>query len=79
MGSPIPFDFGRMQLREISVLTSTGCPGTMEKAVALIAQRRITLDPLMTHVYEGKDSAAAFDEARGKNPAHVKSFIHFSG
>jgi threonine dehydrogenase-like Zn-dependent dehydrogenase len=79
MGSPILFDFGRLQLREIRILTSTGCPGTLEKAVDLIAHGRIAVEPLITHVHEGSDSLAAFNGAMEKDPAHVKSLIHFAG
>ena len=77
MGSPVPFDFGRMQLREIRVGTSTGCHGTMEASVALIAEGGIDPEPLITHEFEGVDAVRAFRMADEKDPAHVKSIIRY--
>ena len=77
MGSPIPFDFGRMQLREIRIGTSTGCHGTMETSIALAEEGRIHLKPLITHEFEGMDAMQAFRMAAEKDPAHVKSIIRY--
>jgi len=78
MGASIPFDFGRLQLREIRILTSTGCPGTMAKAVDLIASSRIALEPMITHECEGREALKAFRHAMKKDQSHVKSVIRFA-
>jgi len=78
MGSPIPFDFGRMQLREVRIGTSTGCPGTLGDAMTLVAQGAIHLGPLMTHEFDARDALRAFRLADSKDPTHVKSLIRYT-
>ena len=75
MGAPILFDFGRLQLREIRILTSTGCPGTMSKAVEWIAQGHVDLEPLITHEYALTDAVQAFRKSQSKDESHMKSLI----
>jgi len=78
MGQPVPFNFGVMQLREITILTSTGAPpDAMSRALDLMAAGRVDLKPLITHTFEGPDALAAFEVSKAKDPGHVKSLIRF--
>jgi len=78
MGCPVPFDFGVMQLREISVLTSTGAPpDAMSRALDMMASGHVNLKPLVTHVFDGSDALAAFEMSMSKDQSHVKSIIRF--
>ena len=79
MGSPIPFDFGRLQLREIRLLTSTGCPGTMEEAAERIGNGRVDVERLITHEYPLSEAAAAFEKSQSKDPSHMKTVIRCHG
>lgn len=78
-GHDIPFNFGRMQLREITLKTSTGCPGTMEKAIAMIAAGQVDLSGAITHAYGQSQMKDAYEILNSKDPAHVKSVIEFGG
>ena len=79
MGQSVPFDFGRLQLREIRVLTSTGCPGTMAKALDLIADGRVALEPLVTHQYTLPEADEAFQKSQSKDPGHMKTILRCKG
>ncbi len=75
MGDPRSCDFGRLQLREIRLLTSTGCPGTMDEAVDWIARGRVDLEPLITHEYSLPEAFVAFEKSQSKDPNHMKTII----
>ena len=76
-GHDIPFNFGRMQLREITLKTSTGCPGTMDAAIAMIANGQVDLDGAISHTYEPAQMAEAYAILNSKDPTHMKSVIEF--
>jgi len=75
MGGPISFDFGRLQLREIRILTSTGCPDTMDKAVEWIAQGYVDMEQLITHEYPLTEAVEAFQKSQSKDQGHMKTLI----
>jgi len=77
LGAAIPFHFGMLQLREITIRTSTGCPGTIPRALALMASRQVDVSPLITHVFPPSGMREAFAQLTEKAPAHVKSVIEF--
>jgi len=77
-GHDIPFNFGRMQLREITVKTSTGCPGTMEAAIAMIAAGQVDLTGAISHTYRPAQMKEAYDILSTKDPTHLKSVIEFN-
>ena len=76
-GHDIPFNFGKMQLREITVKTSTGCPGTMDAAIAMIAAGQVDLAGAISHTYEPSQMKEAYDILNSKDPTHIKSVIEF--
>jgi threonine dehydrogenase-like Zn-dependent dehydrogenase len=76
-GHDLPFNFGKMQLREITVKTSTGCPGTMEQAIAMIAAERVDLSGAISHTYAPSQMADAYAILGSKDPTHLKSVIEF--
>ena len=76
-GHDIPFNFGKMQLREITLKTSTGCPETMEAAIAMIAAGEVDLDGVISHTYNPSQMGAAYEILGSKDPTHVKSVIEF--
>lgn len=69
--------FGKMQLREITIRTSTGCPGTMEKALSLLESGKVKVEPAITHVFSAEEMLAAFQTLTTKDPGHVKSLVEF--
>jgi L-iditol 2-dehydrogenase len=79
LGAEIPFHFGMLQLREITIRTSTGCPGTIPQALALMASRQVDVSPLITHVFPQSGMKEAFLQLSEKAPAHIKSIIEFGG
>jgi L-iditol 2-dehydrogenase len=76
-GHDIPFNFGMMQLREITIQTSTGCPGTMPTAIDMIAIGEVDLEPVITHTFSASDMEDAYAILLSKDPAHIKSVIEF--
>ncbi len=78
VGSEIPFHFGVMQLREITIRTSTGSPDTMATALSAMQDGAVDLEPTITHVYAPDQMVEAFEMLRTKDPMHVKSMIDFS-
>ena len=77
-GSDIPFNFGAMQLREITVKTSTGCPETMAPALALM-KTSVDVSAAITHTYPPARMDEAFSMLQNKDPSHVKSVVEFGG
>jgi len=77
LGAEIPFHFGMLQLREITIRTSTGCPGTIPQALALMASRQVDVSPLITHIFLPSRMREAFLQLSEKAPAHMKSIIEF--
>jgi threonine dehydrogenase-like Zn-dependent dehydrogenase len=75
LGTEIPFHFGMLQLREITLRTSTGCPGTIPEALALMASGEIDVSPLITHVFPQSRMKEAFLQLTEKAPGHIKSVI----
>ncbi len=76
-GQAIPFNFGKMQLREITLKTSTGCPGTMDSAIAMIAAGQVDLAGAISHTYEPSQMKEAYEMLASKDPTHMKSVIAF--
>jgi 2-desacetyl-2-hydroxyethyl bacteriochlorophyllide A dehydrogenase len=76
-GQDIPFNFGKMQLREITLKTSTGCPETMEEAIALIASGKVDLADAISHSYGPSEMLEAYEILNSKDPTHMKSVIEF--
>ncbi len=76
-GHDIPFNFGKMQLREITVKTSTGCPGTMAGAIEMIAAKKVDLADAISHTYQPSQMKEAYDILHSKDPTHIKSVIDF--
>ena len=76
-GQAIPFNFGRMQLREITLRTSTGCPGTMDSAIAMIAAGQVDLAGAISHTYGLPQMKEAYESLNSKDPSHLKSVIEF--
>jgi L-iditol 2-dehydrogenase len=76
-GHDIPFNFGTMQLREITIKTSTGCPGTMPAAIDMIAAGEVDLGGVITHTFTPSQMKDAYDILMGKAPSHIKSVIEF--
>jgi threonine dehydrogenase-like Zn-dependent dehydrogenase len=76
-GHDIPFNFGKMQLREITLKTSTGCPGTMDAAIAMIAAGEVDLEGVISHTYTPGQMEAAYEILGSKDPTHMKSVIEF--
>ncbi|MHC4561371.1 MAG: zinc-dependent alcohol dehydrogenase [Planctomycetota bacterium] len=76
-GHDIPFNFGKMQLREITVRTSTGCPGTMPAAIEMIAADQVDLAGAISHTYKPSQMKEAYETLITKDPAHIKSVIEF--
>lgn len=76
-GHDIPFNFGKMQLREITLKTSTGCPGTMDAAIAMIAAGEVNLEGVISHTYPPTQMGAAYGILGSKDPTHMKSVIEF--
>ena len=76
-GHDIPFNFGKMQLREITIRTSTGCPGAMDAAIAMIADGRVDLAGAISHTYEPSQMADAYAILDSRDPTHIKSVIEF--
>ena len=77
-GHDIPFNFGKMQLREITIATSTGCPGTMDAAIAKTAAGRVDLAGAISHTYAPSQMADAYAILESKDPTHIKSVIEFA-
>lgn len=77
-GHDIPFNFGAMQLREIAIKTSTGCPDTMDRALRLMEEGVINVSSGVTHVFGKTEMDRAFATLTDKNPEHVKSVIDFN-
>jgi threonine dehydrogenase-like Zn-dependent dehydrogenase len=76
-GHDLPFNFGTMQLREITIKTSTGCPGTMPAALDLIARSQVDLNHAITHTFAPPQMKDAYDILMSKDPTHIKSVIEF--
>jgi len=76
-GHDIPFNFGTMQLREITIKTSTGCPGTMPAAIETIAAGHVDLGGVISHTYGPSEMKEAYDILSRKDPTHIKSVIEF--
>lgn len=76
-GHDIPFNFGKMQLREITVKTSTGCPGTMAAAIEMIAADQVDLAGAISHIYGPPQMKEAYDILNSKDATHLKSVIEF--
>ncbi len=72
------FGFGRMQLRELSVLTATGCPDTMERALRMMADRTVDVRPLITQEFDKADALKAWEATCAGHPGHIRSIIRFS-
>jgi L-iditol 2-dehydrogenase len=79
LGAEIPFHFGMLQLREITLRTSTGCPEAIAPALALMASGAVDVSPLITHVFPPSGMKEAFLQLSEKAPGHIKSIIEFSG
>ncbi len=77
LGAEIPFHFGMLQLREITLRTSTGCPETIAPALALMASGKVDVSPLITHVFPPARMKEAFLQLSEKAPDHIKSIIEF--
>ena len=76
MGREIPFHFGVMQLREITIKTSTGCPETLPRALDLMAGQ-VDVAPAITHVFRPSQMKEAFESLTARDDSHVKSVIEF--
>lgn len=76
-GHDIPFNFGAMQLREITIKTSTGCPDTINRALQLMENGKINVSSAVTHVFGGGELDRAFATLTDRNPEHMKSVIEF--
>ncbi len=76
-GHEIPFNFGMMQIREITIKTSTGCPATMDKALAMMEAGQVDLSPVITHTYQPSQMKEAFEILKSKDQTHIKSIIEF--
>ncbi len=71
------FNFGRMQLAENTVLTSTGAPDTMPRAAEYIQKGVVDLDPMVTHQREADEFEDAFRYAQANHGDHVKTVVGF--
>jgi len=71
------FDFGKMQLAEHTLLTSTGAPDTLPRSVEYLQTGVVNLDPMVTHVYEASEFERAFRYAQANGEDHVKTVVRF--
>ncbi len=78
MGEPILFDFGKMQLRETTILTSTGCTQkSFTEAIRLLEEKKININKLITHEFTKKEMLTAFKKGQKKDQTHMKSVFIF--
>lgn len=69
------FDFATMQLAETRVLTSTGAPDTMPRAIKAISTASVRLDPMVTHTHAFDGFETAFRYAQENHEDHIKTVV----
>ncbi len=76
---PVPFDVASAISKEVRIETVFRYANIFDRALELIASGKINLKPLITGVFDFKDSIAAFERAAVGNPSDVKLQIKLKG
>ncbi len=76
---PVPFDVASAISKEVRIETVFRYANIFDRALELIASGKVNLKPLITGVFDFKDSIAAFERAAAGNPSDVKLQIKLKG
>ncbi|MBW6423741.1 NAD(P)-dependent alcohol dehydrogenase [Rhizobium sp. XQZ8] len=76
---PVPFDVASAISKEVRIETVFRYANIFDRALELIASGKVDLKPLITGVFDFKDSIAAFERAAAGNPSDVKLQIKLKG
>lgn len=75
---PVPMDIVAMQVRELRLETVFRYANVYDRAIELIASRKVDLKPLITETFAFEDSIAAFNRASEARPTDVKLQIRMA-
>lgn len=73
----VTVDLMKLVKKELNVSGSWTCSFSFPGAIDLVAQRKISLKPLITHRYPFRRSKRAFEDADGYNGDRMKTVIAF--
>jgi threonine dehydrogenase-like Zn-dependent dehydrogenase len=77
IGDAVPFPFTRMALREVRVLTATGCAGCLPRALELMRDGTVDMARAVSHEAAPSDMEEAFRMTAERGQSHVKTVIRF--
>ena len=70
--APVPLDISSMAAKELRIETVFRYANVFDRALAMIASRRVDLMPLVTQTFPFEQSIAAFERAAAGRPGDVK-------
>ena len=76
--TPVPVDFLRVMLRELTLTGALGYPTELVEVLALLAAGTVDLEPMVSHRFAGADVMAAFEMARRPDQA-AKVLVRYDG
>jgi len=76
-GKPVPIDISLAQVKEARIETVFRYANVYQRALALMESGKINLKPLVTKIFEFKDSIKAFEYTSENRPENIKTQIVF--
>jgi D-xylulose reductase len=70
--APVPIDIVALQVKEIRIVTVFRYANVYDRAIALLAEGKINVKPLVSATYPFPESIEAFERADGGHPHDVK-------
>ncbi len=77
-GNRISFDINQLRRKELTVKNVRRQNGCTLRAIELLSQRRLDLDPVVTHHFSAADSLSAYQLVAGYRQGVGKALIHFA-
>ena len=77
IGDAVPFPFTTMALREVRVLTATGCAGRLPRALALMRDGTVDVARAVSHRAAPENMEEAFRMTMERDGTHVKTVVSF--